>query len=38
VLPAGWRLASEPQASAAQPTRLIRAPSRRVPRVRTRSS
>ena len=38
TLPAGWRLASEPQRSAAQPARVIRAPARRVPRVRTRSS
>lgn len=38
VLPAGWQLASEPQSSFAPPERVVRVPSRRVPRVRTRSS
>jgi hypothetical protein len=38
TLPAGWERASEPPASAAPPTRIVRAPDRRVPRVRTRSS
>lgn len=38
VLPAGWQLATEPQPSFAPPERVVRVPSRRVPRVRTRSS
>lgn len=38
-LPAGWQLASEPRPSAiTQPARVVRVPSQRVPRVRTRSS
>lgn len=37
-LPSGWQLASESQSSSTQPARVVRAPSRRVPRVRTRSS
>jgi len=37
ALPAGWQLASEPQAAVA-PTERVVVPSRRVPRVRTRSS
>jgi hypothetical protein len=38
ALPAGWQLVSEPQRSSTQPARIVRAPSQRVPRVRTRSS
>ena len=38
TLPAGWQLASEPQSSGSQPARIVRAPNRHVPRVRTRSS
>jgi hypothetical protein len=38
VLPAGWQLASEPRAPVAQPRPVVRAPTRRVPRMRTRSS
>jgi hypothetical protein len=38
ALPRGWQLASEPQPSYAPPERVVRVPSRRVPRVRTRSS
>ena len=40
ALPVGWQLASAPGASSgtAQPARVLRTPSRRVPRVRTRSS
>ena len=43
ALPAGWQLASRPQAPTAtvqnaQPARVVHVPSRRVPRVRTRSS
>lgn len=39
ALPAGWQLASEPPPSAiTQPARVVRVPSQRVPRVRTRSS
>jgi len=36
-LPAGWQRASA-EPAAAPPTRIVRAPARRVPRVRTRSS
>lgn len=36
ALPAGWQRASQPPTS--QPARMVRAPSRQVPRVRTRSS
>lgn len=38
TLPVGWQLASERQSSIAPPERVVRVPSRRVPRVRTRSS
>lgn len=38
TFPAGWRPAYEPRPSASQPTRIVRAPNRNVPRVRTRSS
>lgn len=38
ALPAGWQLASDPQPSPTLPPRVVRAPSKRVPRVRTRSS
>lgn len=38
ALPAGWQLASDPPATVSQPARIIRAPSRKVHRVRTRSS
>jgi hypothetical protein len=38
ALPAGWQLASESRSASAQPARVVRAPNRRVPRVRTRSS
>lgn len=38
ALPAGWQRGSEPQASSTQPARVVRVPSRGVPRVRTRSS
>jgi hypothetical protein len=42
AMPAGWQLVSEQSSvapeSVAEPARVIRAPTRRVPRVRTRSS
>jgi len=38
ALPAGWQIASESTAASAQPPRVVRAPTPRVPRVRTRSS
>jgi hypothetical protein len=38
TLPAGWQLASEPPSSLARTERLVRVPTRHVPRVRTRSS